>query len=324
MRLHENLQDFETLVRLVSQDLGIREVYIEKDYWLTFLLKRLSEQPNANEIVFKGGTSLSKGYRIIRRFSEDIDLAVLRGSKNNSQTERFIKKIASALTEQPFEEIHEEGKTSKKGMIRRTFHRYPRLLNNTNFGPVQDSLLLEINCFSEPSPSKKMPIESFISEYLKRRGQQGYIQEYLLLPFSIQVLDYRKTFVEKILSLAYASFTDKDQTPRELRARIRHFYDLAQLFSQKEVSSFLESPDFSIWTQEVRREENLPDRTRWIKKKLHEAPLFQKTETTLGRIKRFFKSDLEPLVFKPEDLPPFINVEQTFKAITASISKFDL
>lgn len=68
MRLHENPDDFKNLIRAASQNLKIREVYVEKDYWLTFLLYRLTQLVPQRDVVFKGGTSLSKGYKLIRRF----------------------------------------------------------------------------------------------------------------------------------------------------------------------------------------------------------------------------------------------------------------
>jgi len=125
LKLHENIQDFQTLIAATSQDLGIREVYVEKDYWLTLILKRLSQAKESAEIIFKGGTSLSKAYNIVRRFSEDIDLAVAENSRTQSQTEALLKRMAKLLTQPPFEEVVQDGVTNKKGKFRRTIHQYP-------------------------------------------------------------------------------------------------------------------------------------------------------------------------------------------------------
>ena len=77
MRLHTNIQDFSELIRLTATHFSILPEFIEKDYWITLILNNLSKSSHANSIVFKGGTSLTKGYRIINRFSEDIDIALL-------------------------------------------------------------------------------------------------------------------------------------------------------------------------------------------------------------------------------------------------------
>ncbi|MEI6791300.1 MAG: nucleotidyl transferase AbiEii/AbiGii toxin family protein [Myxococcaceae bacterium] len=76
------------------------------------VVKKVALFQEGVHVVFKGGTSLSKAYGILRRFSEDIDLSVLKEGKTTSQIERFIKQIAKEATQTPFEEIAEEGITS--------------------------------------------------------------------------------------------------------------------------------------------------------------------------------------------------------------------
>ena len=78
MNLHENSGAFEDAIRAASDHLEMRTVFVEKDYWVTFLLSRLSKSVHSDKIVFKGGTSLSKVFKLIARFSEDVDLAILK------------------------------------------------------------------------------------------------------------------------------------------------------------------------------------------------------------------------------------------------------
>lgn len=73
MNLHYNKEIFEELIVAASNELGIPTNIIEKDYYVTIILKALSEK--ISDMVFKGGTSLTKCYHILDRFSEDIDLA---------------------------------------------------------------------------------------------------------------------------------------------------------------------------------------------------------------------------------------------------------
>ena len=65
MILHKELENFKALISLTAKDMGILEFYIEKDYWVTYILKKLSNSSFKNNVVFKGGTSLSKGYNAI-------------------------------------------------------------------------------------------------------------------------------------------------------------------------------------------------------------------------------------------------------------------
>ena len=77
MNLHNNPKLFREIIRSASQQLNINELFIEKDYWISFVLNQLSKSKYAPQVVFKGGTSLSKGYGLIDRFSEDVDLVFL-------------------------------------------------------------------------------------------------------------------------------------------------------------------------------------------------------------------------------------------------------
>ena len=80
-------------------------VYIEKDYWVTYILKRLSQSSYSEIAIFKGGTSLSKAYRIIERFSEDIDLAVISNELSSNQIKKLIKQIEAVIVDENFETV---------------------------------------------------------------------------------------------------------------------------------------------------------------------------------------------------------------------------
>ncbi|TPD60033.1 nucleotidyl transferase AbiEii/AbiGii toxin family protein [Emcibacter nanhaiensis] len=85
MKLHEDEEAFQELIVATAQHIGLPEVHVEKDYWVTKALKNLSESDYARDAVFKGGTSLSKAYRLIDRFSEDIDLAIFSEGRSRGQ-----------------------------------------------------------------------------------------------------------------------------------------------------------------------------------------------------------------------------------------------
>jgi predicted nucleotidyltransferase component of viral defense system len=78
MNLHSNTELFKTAITATAQRMGILEIYVEKDYWICYALKLIFESAIKDEVIFKGGTALSKCYTYIDRFSEDIDLVVLR------------------------------------------------------------------------------------------------------------------------------------------------------------------------------------------------------------------------------------------------------
>ena len=76
MKLHENNKLFRQSIQATSDQMGILPIYVEKYYWVTVVLRALFHAEIGSEIVFKGGTALSKCFQMIDRFSEDIDLVV--------------------------------------------------------------------------------------------------------------------------------------------------------------------------------------------------------------------------------------------------------
>ncbi len=99
MLLH-NHTDFTSFVGIVANDLGIRDVIIEKDYWVTYVLHELRSSVFKNSFIFKGGTSLSKGWNLIDRFSEDIDLLLVGnglGGKNKRVLHKKIQRFVASL-----------------------------------------------------------------------------------------------------------------------------------------------------------------------------------------------------------------------------------
>lgn len=315
LNLHENKQEFRDAIQATSEKMNIRAVYVEKDYWVTLLLKRLSSHPNTSELVFKGGTSLSKAYKVVKRFSEDVDIAIVKGQKTDAAIGRLIKNIAKDVTTDPFTERDEPGITSKKGLMRRTLHEYPRTVAATNFGPVRDRLLLEVNCFGNPTPSKQMKINSFIGEHLAAAGLLETIKEFSLDPFEIAVLDWKITFVEKILSLSYASLEDGAAATLEIRNRIRHFYDLTVMYSQAEIEKYLLSQNFLDDLRRIREDERLMTRMKWTDTRLIGAPLFANSKAAMDKVESFFTTDLQEIVFPEGNLPPFKQVRNCFAAI---------
>ena len=94
MNLHSNREFLQDAIQAAAASLGIREVYVEKDYWVTVALYEVFHSDMASQVVFKGGTALSKCYRLIERFSEDVDLVVLRNEgENDNQLKKKIRAV---------------------------------------------------------------------------------------------------------------------------------------------------------------------------------------------------------------------------------------
>ena len=102
MNLHTSVDLFKDAIQATAKNFSISEFLIEKDYWITRVLKSLSKSNDKEIVIFKGGTSLSKAYKILNRFSEDIDLAIIDSeSLSDRQRKTLLKNIEKSIVEKP-------------------------------------------------------------------------------------------------------------------------------------------------------------------------------------------------------------------------------
>ncbi|MDX9965003.1 nucleotidyl transferase AbiEii/AbiGii toxin family protein [Desulfobacter postgatei] len=221
MNLHQNKAFFKDAVIAASQRFGIPEIYIEKDYWVTLALKEIFHSDIANQIVFKGGTCLSKCHQLIQRFSEDIDLVVFRNKgENDNQLKKKIRRITK-IVDGVLPEIIVEGITNKKGNIRKTVHRFDRFFDGS-FGQAREQLILEATWLGNYEPFTIENVGSYIQDLMQVAGQKALIKKYNLQSFKVQALSVERTFCEKILSLV--RFSRVEDPFGALSNKIRHIY----------------------------------------------------------------------------------------------------
>ena len=309
MKLHLNKEDFTDLIRLTAQDMNILEVYIEKDYWVCYILKNLSKSEYLENIVFKGGTSLSKAYGLIERFSEDIDLQLLNFEGGDSKKKNLIKKIEADISE-GLVLLEGHPRESKSGNIRKTIYSYVRLIEENDFFQGSQELVLEINAMSTPEPYEKREIKTYISEFLEKTNRD-YINEYELESFTVNVLDKRRTFVEKIFAVMDFSF--EANYIEELSNKIRHIYDLYILFNDDEVKDFFNSNEFYQMANKVVVENDFFGKRKDIK--YSESILYKIDE--LDKVKRVYGEVFSKFVFG--QLPEFDLIKKVIEEILVKI-----
>jgi predicted nucleotidyltransferase component of viral defense system len=152
MNLHENKILLSDLIRAASEALDIDDIFIEKDYWITRSLQRMAQNASTEKVVFKGGTSLSKAYRLTNRFSEDIDVAVIDTDLySGNQLKMLIKRMAKDMADGLVENVV-PGVTSKGSRFYKAIYLYPQLTNPTFSAVNTGQLLIEINTYANPYP----------------------------------------------------------------------------------------------------------------------------------------------------------------------------
>jgi len=313
MKLHTDSERFSALINFTSEHFQISQTFIEKDYWITRALQRMSQNPNAEKVVFKGGTSLSKAYRLTNRFSEDIDIAVVDAdSFSGNQLKMLIKRLAKDMASE-LEEKVVQGETSKGSRFYKAIYLYPNLVGLTSPTAKAGQLLIEINTYGNPYPNVKQEVSSFITDYLTFINRQDLIEEYELTPFPINVLDKRRTIVEKLVSLIRFSF--EEDVHKALAAKIRHFYDLYYLTNDEECAEYINSTDFQKDLSEllIHDQQEFDKPTNWQTKTVKDSPLFKEFSTLWTSLSSIYQSELTPLAFS--EIPNEKLIAESFTGI---------
>ena len=216
--LHNNQSLFEQVILRVSEDTGIEASIIEKDYYVTLFLQRIvARLPN---IIFKGGTSLSKCYKLINRFSEDIDLNIeTETHPTEGQRKKLKEVIVSIIDEFGFTLINPD-----KVRSRRDYNRYivdyPTIFLTSY---LKEHLIVETAVYIKAYPCKRMLASSLIYDYLERNGYTDLIEQYALQPFELSVQSAERTLVDKVFALGDYYLSDA------VHEHSRHVYDIYKL-----------------------------------------------------------------------------------------------
>ena len=216
--LHNKKDTFEQLVLRTSEYLGVKAEIVEKDYFVTLFLKRIAAV--MPDIVFKGGTSLSKCYHIIKRFSEDIDLNLQSEIKPPERKRRQLKaNIIQIINDLEFELTNPDAVKSRRDYNRYIID-YPSSLSAAY---LKEQLIVETAIYQRAYPTKVMSADSLIYQYLHENGYGDFIKQYDLEPFTLNVQTAERTMIDKIYALAdyYLLNTTTEHS--------RHIYDIYKL-----------------------------------------------------------------------------------------------
>lgn len=216
--LHNDRETFEQVILKVASETGIEPSIIEKDYYVTLFLKRIVQlQPN---IIFKGGTSLSKCYKVINRFSEDIDLNIDTQSKpTEGQRKKLKENIVSIIDEFGFTLDNADNVRSRRNYNRYIID-YPTVFSS-NF--LKEHLIIETAVYIKAYPCERLQATSIIYDYLKQNGYEDLIQKYGLEPFELNVQTASRTLIDKLYALGDYYLSDAVQE------HSRHIYDIFKL-----------------------------------------------------------------------------------------------
>lgn len=242
--LHDH-PDFSDLLRIIGDEMSILPGLVEKDYWIMHVLYGLKELKYDFEL--KGGTSLSKGYGIIDRFSEDIDIHIkpppffnINENPNNTKPanigarKKFYDWLATdikipGILSQRRDEIFDDPKYYRSGGIRLFYTTFTEPIEG-----VKDGILLEAG-FDDVTPNHKLTISSWAYEKASKISEINIIDNRAK---EIICYDQGYTFVEKLQTIA-TKFRKEQSGDSERPNFMRQYYDIYSLLDDPYVQSFI-------------------------------------------------------------------------------------
>lgn len=231
MKLHTDEDQFGELITQTAVHFGLQDFQVEKDYYVSLLLKTLiAKSPN---VVFKGGTSLSKCYDVIKRFSEDIDLNV----ELEPGQEKVPKKARKNLRDRIVESIDSLG----LNFLNPESIEYGKDFNmyevGYNYGYESDGemvrhIIVETNVAHRVFPCEELPVSNYITKYVESTDapqelKDGFFNEYDMRPFLCKVQTIDRTFIDKLFAIC--DYYEKGQHQRFSR----HLYDVHKIWKSE-------------------------------------------------------------------------------------------
>jgi predicted nucleotidyltransferase component of viral defense system len=244
------------LINQMHEETKLPQVIIEKDLWVTAVLRALFALPYAENLSFKGGTSLSKCWNLIERFSEDVDIAINReffGFFGNTFTIKQISKNLRKATckfirnnlqfdlarQMETDSIPADLFSVKMNITsittidpEKVFVEYKSVFNASPY--IKNTVVLEIGGRSMKEPLQKVDIQSFIDKHF---SQATFAEK----PFEINVVVPERTFLEKVC-LLHEEFSKPNDSIR-IERMSRHLYDLVRMIDTPIAKNALKDKD---------------------------------------------------------------------------------
>lgn len=218
--LHNNKEDFYDAINMAAEKYGIIPSAIEKDYYVTLILKELSE--SLGFVVFKGGTSLSKCHKVIKRFSEDIDIAIDIALSQGQK--KKLKEAIKDIAENIGLRIPNIEDTRSRNNYNRYILEYDTVISEPD-NALQNAVLME-TFFAEISfPTIMMPVHSYIGDLIGDEEPER-LKEFDLELFEMKVQGIDRTLADKVFAICDYYMQNK------VKKHSRHIYDIYKLLQK--------------------------------------------------------------------------------------------
>ncbi|MFB2838603.1 nucleotidyl transferase AbiEii/AbiGii toxin family protein [Floridanema evergladense] len=256
---HPDFRDAVIAAREHFASFGLTEQFIEKDYYVTEAL-RIVATNWPNQVIFKGGTSLSKGWKLIERFSEDIDLFLNRQAfvppLGANRVDRELETIETVVGNHPGLRVEQSMGRRKRGVYRNSYFIYDRQF--VGIEAIANRVFFEMGTRSGTYPTQTVTLRSYLAEFLHEIGDSLDSEDESGFPMLL--LDFRRTFVEKLFTI-HSKVVNSQENRQSMGTYVRHYYDLFCLAKQPKVQEMLQSEEYSQLKEDCYRisQEHFPD-----------------------------------------------------------------
>lgn len=243
-RLVDDPDGVAVLAASVADATGIPAAHVEKDFWVTEVLRGVVDAAGALgvEIVFKGGTSLSKAFGLIERFSEDVDvLVVLSPQDSTGARDRTLKALVDGATRATGLDAATVPAATTKGAKRGARFGYR---TNVAAAGLSDGVFLELGSRGGGMPATPLLVSSLIARHASVRIA-GAVE---VDPVLVRVQAPWRTLVEKLVLLHTAH---SDDEPTAAISGARHYYDVHQLVTRREIIAGIHEHGVAILARDV-------------------------------------------------------------------------
>ena len=216
--LHKNRNLFQQVVDQAQRLTGVVPEVVEKDYYVTVILKELAAR--LPFVVFKGGTSLSKCYHVIKRYSEDIDITI------DTALSQGQKKALKDCLKEISETLELSIPNLSETRSRRSYNKYVfcyEPLYVSEDAAIPSGVLLETSFAEISFPVVTMDVHSIVGDMLESEAPE-LLSTYALHPFPMKVQSLERTLVDKIFAIG-----DYYLAGKEIEKHSRHLYDIYKL-----------------------------------------------------------------------------------------------
>ena len=219
MYLHNDKEVFKEIVDQVATINNLAPEIVEKDYYVTLILRLLSEK--LDNIVFKGGTSLSKGFHVINRFSEDIDVT-FNEHIGESRRKKLKYNVIKVISDELSLPISNWSSIQSDRDYNAYFFEYHSVFDFDE-DKMPQYVKLETALGSYSFPTEVVEIKNYIGDYLDEHGKNEYSKKFMLDKFSMKLQSLERTYIDKVFALCDYYIEGKS------KRYSRHLYDIYML-----------------------------------------------------------------------------------------------